>query len=90
MCSLQTVQGRWKPEKGSGERRRETSSALSSGTSGGVVICISTLRVWVAMEMGSPLWLKERLRKGMLEKYWDSHLRLARDVNLTPRVGRGR
>lgn len=30
----------------------------------------------------------EGLRKGMLEKYWDSHLPLARDVNLTPRIGR--
>lgn len=79
-----------KPRKGSGERRKETNNALSSGTSGGVIICISRTRVWVAMEMGSLLWLKERLRKGMLEKYWDSQLPLARDMNLTPRIGRGR
>lgn len=84
------MQGRWKPEKGSGERRKETSNALSSGPSGGVVICVSSPRVWVAMEMGSLLWVKERLRKGMLEKDWDSHLPVARETNLTPRIGRGR
>lgn len=40
-CSLQTMQGGWKPEKGSGERRGEAVKVLSRGTSHGVVVCIS-------------------------------------------------
>lgn len=38
LCSLQTVQERWKPEKGSGERRQEASQILSRGTSHGVCL----------------------------------------------------
>lgn len=89
LCALQAMRGRWKPDKGSGERREEASKALSRGTSGGVVICISICSLGGLWSRGV-YQLKGRLQKGMLEKYWDSVLPLARDVSLTPRTARGR
>lgn len=71
--------------EGPGERREDASKALSNGTSG-VVICIC--RSWWLVEMDCILWLEERLKKGMLEKFRDSLLPLARDISPAPRVGR--